>query len=430
VQEQNGRLSVTRSETYRNLSMDSASPAYAVAVVNAGSDLVRLERPNGLPFGPAATAVSGVLTQPDLDRLGDNARRLAVALDGSRGGEFDFLQGGGDALAGAAFAAHMADLALRIQNGVRAIDPGNPVYANFTCIATVNGAEGALEATSGTQAGDEEGSAVVFSTATRNNAAAILYLGAANGRRETIGSAAVRPAQTGTAWIRQDPPLDFTALDSPGSIDVDLIDPAATVLFHQVIALWPNDPARPKDLAHLRAHLQTAFADSARAELAGARVTVSDGSIVVTAGGDNPALRIRFNARPTAGPINLVNGAQMNVAAYRAGAHGAKRSDARRGRHRADPARTAGFACRQDRHLRARVRIRFPPAESRTNFQIRPPSAVDGTHRKASSSMRAERGQGCPSPSWSVCAATSALKVRTAGATSRAATKPVILMPQ
>ena len=319
VQERNGRLSVTRSETYRNLSMDSASPAYAVAVVNAGSNLVQLERPNGLPFGPAATAVSGILTQPDLDRLGENARRLAIALDGSRGGEFDFLQGGGDALAGGAFAARMADLALRIQNGVRAIDPGDPAYANFTCAATVNGAQGVLEATSGTQAGDEEGSAVVFSTAGRRNAAVILRLGAANGGRETSGSAALRPAPTGTAWVRQDPPLDFATLDSPGSIDVDLIDPAGTVLFHQVIALWPNDPARPVDLATLRTQLQAAFAGSVRAEFAGARVTISDERIVVTAGGDNPALRIRFNAGPTAGAINLVAAAQMNVAAYQLG---------------------------------------------------------------------------------------------------------------
>ena len=116
----------------------------------------------------------------------------------------------------------------------------------------MNGAQGVLTATSGTPAGEEEGSAVVFSTAGRRNAAVILRLGAANGGRETSGSAAVRPAPTGTAWVRQDPPLDFATLDSPGSIDVDLHRPGrngAVPPGHRALAHDRRAAGRPRQPA-------------------------------------------------------------------------------------------------------------------------------------------------------------------------------------
>ena len=210
VQDRNGSPAVTRSESYRNLSMNSQSAAYAVDVVNAASNLIRLERPGGLAFGPPATALSGAIVPADLALLGSNARRLAIALDGSRAAEFDFL-GDGDALAGANFQARMDDLAARIQAAVRAIDPGDDAFAAFACVANVTGSTAVLQATSGTPAGEEEGSSVAFSSAGRRNAAGILHLGAANGGRETSGAAALRPAPSGTAWARQVPPLDFGA---------------------------------------------------------------------------------------------------------------------------------------------------------------------------------------------------------------------------
>jgi hypothetical protein len=284
VQDRNGRPSIARSEIYRNLSMNSHSPAYAVDVVNAASNLVTLERPGGLAFGPAATAFSGVIAEADLDRLGDNARRLAIALDGGPAMEFDFLAEG-DALAGANFNDRMDNLAERIEIAVRALDPGDDAFADFACIAHVNAAEAVLEATSGTPADRMERSSVAFSTASRRSAAGILRLGSANGGRETGGAAALRPAATGTTWPRQDPPLDFGDLGSPTSIDVDLVDAAGTVLFHEVIPLWGDAAGRPADLAHLRTQLQAAFARSARREFAGARVIVNDDRITVIPGG-------------------------------------------------------------------------------------------------------------------------------------------------
>lgn len=317
-EDRNGRATVTRSESHRNLSMNSFAPNYAVDVVNAASELIRLSRPAGLAFGPAAVATSGVLAQADLARLGDNARRLAISLDGGRVMEFDVM-GEGDALAGGTFADRLDNLADRITAAVQALEPGNPAFSGFSCAA--DGARGMLTATSGTPAGQEERSSVMFSNASRRNAAGILRLGLAQGGREVSGAAAMRPAQTGTAWPRHDPPLDLGTLDSPGSIDLDLLDPADTVLAHEVIALWPDAAGRPADLTRLRGRLQAALAGATRPEFAGARVLLADEGIVVVPGGDNPALRIRFNSGPKVGggATDLSAGAAMNLGAYQPG---------------------------------------------------------------------------------------------------------------
>ncbi|HMO47489.1 MAG TPA: phage tail sheath C-terminal domain-containing protein [Rubrivivax sp.] len=57
----NGRRSVLRSETFRNLTMDPAAPNHALAVVNAGSRLVQLDSSAAVaPFTrPAATGALG-----------------------------------------------------------------------------------------------------------------------------------------------------------------------------------------------------------------------------------------------------------------------------------------------------------------------------------------------------------------------------------
>ena len=57
----NGRRSVLRSESFRNLTMDPAQPNYALAVVNAGSRLVQLDNTAAVaPFTrPAATGTLG-----------------------------------------------------------------------------------------------------------------------------------------------------------------------------------------------------------------------------------------------------------------------------------------------------------------------------------------------------------------------------------
>jgi Bacteriophage tail sheath protein len=319
VAERNGRLQELRSEVHRNLSMNGFAPNFAVDVVNASSNLIRLERPGGLTFGATnGTATNRPIDAAALALLGDNARRLAITLDGGRTYEFDFMNEG-DPLAGGTFALNMADLAARIETAVRALEPANPVFSAFTCTETNDGTVGALTATSGTPPADRERSSVGFASASRRNAAGILSLGVANGGREQAAAAAVRPVQSGTVWIRQDPATDFTTLVTPGAVDVDLLDSAGTVLHNAAITLWSVAGDRPADLPQLRTLLQAGFNGVARPEFAGARVLLADQRLVFIPGGDNPAVRFRFNSGPSDGAIDLSTNAEPNVAAYQLG---------------------------------------------------------------------------------------------------------------
>ncbi len=61
VQDQNGQQQVVRSELHRNLSMDPASDSFAVAVVNAASNLIRLSDPAAMPANlPAQTGTAWI----------------------------------------------------------------------------------------------------------------------------------------------------------------------------------------------------------------------------------------------------------------------------------------------------------------------------------------------------------------------------------
>lgn len=318
VAERNGRLQVLRSEVHRNLSMNSFAPNYVADVVNAASDLIRLERPGGLALSANGRATSGLIEPADLTLLGDNARRLAISLDGSPTYEFDFLAEG-DSLTGANFTERMANLALRIQTAVRALEPANPAFDQFTCEPDVDGSQAILIAISGTEAPDRERSSVTFSSAGRRNAAIILSLGTANGGREQAAAAEIRPVQSGTAWIRQVPASDFTALVSPGAVNVDLLDAAGTVLHNAVVPLWATDGDRPADLLGLRSLLETGLNSVPRPEFAGARVILADDRLIFIPGGDNPAVRFRFNAGPDADGTDLSDNADLNVATYQLG---------------------------------------------------------------------------------------------------------------
>ena len=318
VAERNGRLQALRTEVHRNLSMNSFAPNFAGDVVNAASDLIRLERPDGLAFPTNGLATSGVIEDADLALLGDNTRRLAIALDGGRTYEFDFMNEG-DPLVGANFASRMDNLAARIQTAVRALEPANPVFSGFTCVETVNGTQAFVTATSGTPPADRERSSVAFTSASRRNAAVILSLGTASGGREQAAAAAIRPVHSGTAWIRQVPPMDFSTLTTPGNVDVDLLDAAGVVLHHAVIPLWTVAGDRPADLARLRTLLQAGLNGVARPEFAAARVILSDGRIICIPGGDNPAARFSFNSGPDAGGTDLSDNSEPNVAAYQLG---------------------------------------------------------------------------------------------------------------
>lgn len=314
VAERNGRLQAVRSESHRNLSMNSFASNYALSIVNAASNLIRIARPDGLAFPANGTAASGVLTDADLDRLGPDLRRLAIALDSGRPREFDVMAAD-ETIEGADLAARLTNLAARIEAAVIALDAGNPAFANFTCDAT---ASGRLEARSGTDAPLRERSSVSFSAASQRNAAGVLRLGTANGGREAAAAAAIRPAQTGTGWVRRDPPDDLATLDTPGTASIDLMD-GATVLVTQPVTIWNDVPNRPATLGDLRTRLQTGINAVARREFSGASVALVGDRIVVTPGGDNPALRFVFTDGPDIGADDLTAGSEANIGGYQLG---------------------------------------------------------------------------------------------------------------
>jgi uncharacterized protein len=308
-----------RTETHRNLSMSQFSGSYAVNVINAASELIEVARPAAAGTAVAlvngnGTSTSGTLTQADLDRLGDDSRRLAVTVDGDGPYEFDLFDVGGN-LGGADLNARIDDLALRIRNQVQAIKPAVPAFGSFTC--TRNNAT--VVATSMTPDGQGERSAVRFSAASQRSATAILKLGIANGGREADAAAALRPAQTGTLGTSI-ATLDLTTLPQPASIAVTLISPGLANDGPIVVDLWGGS-GRPATRQALISAVQAALAASPKAALNQARVSMTDDRLRIVPGGTSSGLRMSIaNNGPNvaATSLGLAGGAE-NVTQYALG---------------------------------------------------------------------------------------------------------------
>ncbi len=319
-----GTLVPGRVEVHRNLSMNSRSANYALDAVRAASDLIRLTA-LGAPVVGAGTSESGVLALADLDRLGDDHRRLAIALDGGPFHEFAIFDAGG-APDDAALADRLGAIAAGIEAAVRALAPATPAFAGFTCAPGPG--DDTLIATSGT-AGSED-SAVRFARAGVLDAAAILRLGTSFGGREADAAASIRPAQTGTAGGRI-PDFASIAIPDGTALTVTLADAAnasiATldVPLHDTAAVPPV--TAPASLEAVRARIETALRAGPRAEFTRARVAVVDQALVVAPGGDGATSRFEFSgdgaellflADPAANPGDPE--AVINIAAYRMGA--------------------------------------------------------------------------------------------------------------
>ncbi|HYE29056.1 MAG TPA: phage tail sheath C-terminal domain-containing protein [Allosphingosinicella sp.] len=311
-QQRSGQLQAVRTEVHRNLSMNSFASNYAVNVVNAASSMISLERKPTAPFAQGVSR-SGIVPAADLVKLDDDARRLAISIDGGTIYEFDLWAAGAKPSP-----LTLADVATLIDTEVGKLEPANPAFTGFTCVK--DGTQDVLVATSVTNG---ERSSVVFANAGERNAAAILKLGLANGGRETSGAATARPAQSGTVWKRQDPAINFAKF--PATADpfkVDLIDANnVTIGAQQTLNLWTAPTPAPTDLAGLAGLLQAELNKLSGIEYAGARAVVVDGTIVVIPGGADPSRRFEFTAGlKTTGPnIDISGGGAANVAAYQLG---------------------------------------------------------------------------------------------------------------
>ncbi len=216
------------TEEFRNLSMSSLSPAFAEAVVNAGSRLIRLES-----VAPAPTEVglslSGSLDPFTVPTAAQS--RITGVLDG--GTAFDL------ALVAPETATDLDLLVTRLNSAIGAAGLGARMEAARTLGDATNSATGDFIVLRSLTAG--EGSSVVITPAPANDASGVLRLGRANGGRERDGSAQRRPAPTGTTGgdlsqaVDTNASLKLTIVDNTTGTPT-LADPAAFTFNHVVDA--------------------------------------------------------------------------------------------------------------------------------------------------------------------------------------------------
>lgn len=275
--EQAGRTVVARSETHRNLSMNSQSANYALDAIGSASDLITLQS-LAAPIGGAGTSESTILGIADLDLLDDDHRRLAISIDGGPFHEFDIFDIGG-APVDVALADRLDSVSTMITTAVLALDAG---FAGFACARGAN--DDTLIATSGTAG---ETSSIRFAQSSLRSATSILKLGIGNGGRESDAAAIARPAQTGTAGGRV---TTFPALPDPTAMTISLADAttnpvaAEIVTFHDMAAVPPVSP--PNNLEEARTQIEMSLRRSTRNEFASAQVSIVDQALVIVPGGD------------------------------------------------------------------------------------------------------------------------------------------------
>jgi phage tail sheath protein FI len=189
-------LTLSSTETFKNLSMDSRSPRYAVNVINAESKLVEASRPTvNLTLLKPGWSLSGELSTSTLLPLKSRERFISVIVDGDGPHVIDLFQNDSSP-------ADRDSLLDGIQKGVRKINPTK--FGGFTAKwanadATEISSGNHLLLTSGASGNDLEHSSVRVLNAPTSNASQALKLGLINGGREKEAAADLRPIPTGTA---------------------------------------------------------------------------------------------------------------------------------------------------------------------------------------------------------------------------------------
>jgi hypothetical protein len=301
----NGEQVPARTETFRNLSMDSQSPAYAVDVINSGSALIQTARSGAAPFTAAGTSTSGVLTLADaamvapftvpytLNGVGPFEATILSLSPPASAALNDVL----DALAG--------DIATAITNQQNPGVTGNVAASNdrMEFIAVVDGTH------------PNEHSSIHFLD---NAVTAQLHLGINNGGIEADGAATARPAQTGTVGIPT-----FPIVAATGALTFDVMIgasgiPAATFALN----IWgaPTAVAIPTTVAEAAAAINTAITAAlpTQPHLAGAATYAFANMVRVVPGPANPNISFQFTGT-AAGPLGLSAATARNVGHYAPG---------------------------------------------------------------------------------------------------------------
>ncbi len=186
------QLVVKRTESHRNLSMDSNSAQYAVNTINAASAMIRVARnaavtPTVLKALANGWSKSGDLSGFDFKQLDANHLQISTSVNGDPPSVIQLFDPSSPPTT-------LSDLAKAILGQVKAIKPGNPAYDSFAVSAVKNTLT--FEA-GGTGAPSQEHSSVRIFSAPSLDAAKLLKLGLANGGREAEAAAALRPSPNG-----------------------------------------------------------------------------------------------------------------------------------------------------------------------------------------------------------------------------------------
>jgi phage tail sheath protein FI len=295
---EDGVLKVSRTEKFANLSMNSFSPTYAEGTLNAASDLIRVARAAAL-LPANASALSGNLPLiPNIAFFGGN-NNLLVAINGEATIPVSFDIG--TAFIGLTDATRYKEIADRIAAAIKLINPA------YDLDATVDAAK---RLKFETKPPPDERFSIHFYNAPSKNAAALLKLGLDNGGREVDAVAGWRPARNGTVGGKD---VNLGAL-AAGNFTVQAML-GATVLATQTFAVVAPVPTTLDDV---RTWIAEALATSATPAFKGARVLAAGARLRVIPGGEDPNVRIVFNAGGLAPDLGF-NPQEDNVGLYATG---------------------------------------------------------------------------------------------------------------
>lgn len=163
-------------ETHRNLTLNAQSPTFAPSVVNAASQLVRVQRAAGLTFNQAGSAVSKVVTFP----LNPALRAIVGLVDGTTPFRLELAPGAIADMTALVTAATAAITAAGLGARLEAVPSLADGSAGATCLKLSSRA-------------NSDVSAVVVGKGSGGELPALIGLGLANGGREFTGDAQHRP---------------------------------------------------------------------------------------------------------------------------------------------------------------------------------------------------------------------------------------------
>jgi len=306
--ERNGRMVPGRVETFRNLSLNSFDPNYAVAAVNGQSQLVTLTRAAALAFAGNGKSTSGVLTLADVAVT--PGYRVAYSLNGS--GPFEAVVAA-PSPPGGTLASALAAIAGDITAAITAKSPPGVTGA------VVGGNR--LEFTAVTDAANPpERSSIQFFDASSNSVVGQLKLGLARGGTEADAAAAFRPLPTGTTGTAVSP----FAPAATGSLTMDVMKGSGGAIASGIVLpIWGAPTARPipASLDEVVADINTALTELTPTQpyLAGASAQRIGNTIRVLPGPTDPNISFQFTVGATATSLGLDAGTARNIGHYAPG---------------------------------------------------------------------------------------------------------------